>query len=50
MRTQLDDLKKQLKQIDQQIDLLVAWTPKSIALRNLREERYKLIDTINNIR
>lgn len=50
MRTQLDDLKNELREVEKQIDLYVAWAPKSIVLEGLRDERYKLIDTINNIR
>ena len=47
--TQLDDLKKELRQIEKQIDLMVAWCPRSIALNDLRERRYRIIDTLNNI-
>lgn len=49
MKTQLQDLKQELRDVEKQIDLMIAWTPRSIALKGLREKRYKLIDTINNI-
>lgn len=50
MRTQLDDLKDELKEVNKQIDLMVAYTPKSIALKGLRDERDRIISYINNIR
>lgn len=50
MRTQLDDLKDELKEVNKQIDLMVAYTPRSIALRGLRDERDRIISYINNMR
>ena len=50
MRTQYQELKEKLELIDYQIDLFVAYAPKSTILTDLREQKFKLIDTINNIR
>ena len=49
MKTQLEDLKQELRDVEKQIHLTMAWTPHSIVLQGLIEKRYKLIDTINNI-
>ena len=50
MRTQYSELKDELNQVEYWIDLFTKYDPKSTMLANLREQKFKLIDTINNIR
>jgi len=50
MRTQLDDLKDELKEVNKQIDLMVAYSTSTIALTGLRDERDRIISYINNMR
>jgi len=44
--TRLQELQDELKEVEKQIDLMIAWTPRSIALKDLREERLELKDKI----
>jgi hypothetical protein len=50
MRTQYSELKDELNKIEYWIDLFTKYDPKSTMLTNLQEKKFKLIDTINNIR
>jgi hypothetical protein len=50
MRTQYQELKEKLDLVEYQIDLFTKYEPNSTMLVNLREQKFKLIDTINNIR
>lgn len=51
MRTQLDDLKKELEKIERAISLCVIQGTRGTEFyRSLKDKKYELMDTINNIR
>lgn len=50
MRTQLKDLQDKLRKLERQIDWCIIYAPKALLLKELKEEKHKIKDCINNIR